>query len=408
MARSPFTGAFTVTWRTILRGERRSLPESRLPFWSSNKVHFGTRIQINTTIPRIRIKKDRPLDHVAEQEKTIAPLLRIKDTFLLFKKEAIPLRYLTIRRRNLGLRTTEERFEEFMRSYPTVFEIYTHPDERLPWLKLTPQVVELVEQERLIQVEQEPLIVERLRRLLMLAQDVQIRANRVMMLAPFLAFPDDLLTRVVPKYPQYFNLVQHGKPYQTLELVQWDERLAITEFEKKAKAKAQEMSLKDIETQGCPLTYKFQYSAGVVPKKEAIAYLSEWQKLPYVSPYEGADRIEPGTPLGDRRMVAFLHEVLSLTIEKKVTIEVLNHFQKEFKLPGNLYKAVNRYPGIFYISVKGAVHTLYLREAYEKQQLIEEHHPLLSLKEKFSKMVRNGPRLQSMLANASRTAKYKI
>lgn len=44
------------------------------------------------------------------------------------------------------------------------------------------------------------------------------------------------MTRVVPKYLQYFNLVQHGKPYQTLELVAWDDSLAATEFEKKAKA----------------------------------------------------------------------------------------------------------------------------------------------------------------------------
>lgn len=377
-------------------------------FCGLNRVHFSTRIRINTTVPPIRIKKDRPLDHVAEQEKAIAPILRIKNTFLLFKKDAIPLRYLTLRRRNLGLRTTEERFEEFMRSYPTIFQIYTHPDEQLPWLKLTPRVMELVEQERLIQAEQEAITVERLRRLLMLACDQQIRANRVMMLAPFLGFPDDLLTRVIPKYTQFFNLAQHGKPYQILELVGWDEGLAITEFEKKAKAKAQEKGLKDIGTRERHLPYKFQYSAGVVPKKKALAYLSEWQKLPFVSPYEDAHHIEPGTPLGDRRMVAFLHEVLSLTIEKKVTVEVLNHFQDEFMLPGNLYKAVNRFPGIFYISVKGAVHTLYLREAYERQELIEENHPLLSLKEKFSKMARNGPRLQAMMASASRTAKYKI
>eukprot|EP00250_Pteridium_aquilinum_P035437 c9415_g1_i1 orf=520-1752(-) len=410
MARSLFTGASIERWRSILSAGSRALTASsplKRP-WSINKVHFSVQAHLNTPVPKIRVKKDRPLDHVAEQEKDIAPLLRIKNTFLLFKKEAIPLRYLTIRRRNLGLRTTEERFEEFMRSYPTLFEIYSHPDEQLPWLKLTPEAKELVEQERLIQAEQEPRIVDRLRRLLMLAHDQQIRANRVMMLAPFFAFPDDLVSRIVPKYPQYFNLVQHGKPYQTLELVAWDMSLAISEFEKRAKVQAEEMDLGERETQAFPPTFKLQYSAGVVPKKKAIAYLEEWQKLPYVSPYEDADQLEVGTPLGDRRMVAFLHELLSLTIEKKVTIEVLNHFHVEFKLPGNLYKAVNRYPGIFYISVKGAVHTLYLREGYQRQQLIEEDHPLHSLKEKFCKLVRNGPRLRSMLNNASRNARYKF
>lgn len=378
----------------------------KLP-WSLRKAYFSSKL-LNAPIPKIRVKKDRPLEYVAEQEKAIAPLLRIKDTFLLFKKEAIPLQYLSIRRRFLGLRTTEERFEEFMRSYPTIFEIYTHPDEHRPWLKLTPEALELVEQERLIHERQEPLIVERLRRLLMITRGQQMRANRVMLLAPFFGFPDDLITRIVPKYPQYFNLAQHGKSYQILELMVWDEALTTTDFEKKAKLDAQKSGLRDLHTRGYPLTFKLQYTAGVVPKQKAIAYLKEWQKLPYVSPYEDAEHIEIGTPLGDRRMVAFLHEILSLTMQKKMTVEVLHHFHSEFKLPGNICKAINRYPGIFYISVKGGVRTLYLREAYEKQQLIDEDHPLLSLKERFSKLVWNGPRLRAMMKSACRNARYKV
>ncbi|MCO5596067.1 hypothetical protein L7F22_050125 [Adiantum nelumboides] len=398
--------------RSILSaGENRNIEASfplKLPCSLSRARSFASK-ELNGPIPKIRVKKDRSFEHVAEQEKDITPLLRIKDTFLQFKKEAIPLQYLTVRRRFLGLRTTEEKFEEFMRNYPTLFEIYKHSDEHRPWLKLTPEAMKLVEQERLIHEREEPKIVERLRRLLMLTHRQEMRANLVMMLAPFFAFPDDLIHRVVPKYPQYFNLAQHGKPYQILELVVWDEALAMTEFEKKSKLNAEKSNLGIIEMRGYPLAFELQYSPGVVPRKVAISYLEEWQKLPFISPYENAERIEMGTPLGDRRMVAFLHELLSLTIQRKITIEVLNHFHSEFKLPENLYKAVNRYPGIFYISVKGAVHTLYLREAYKRQQLmLEEHHPMLRLKKRFAKMIHNGPRLKAMVKTASRSANYKV
>ncbi|KAH7276968.1 hypothetical protein KP509_39G028700 [Ceratopteris richardii] len=373
-----------------------------------SKASVSALQRLNYPVPKIRIKQDRFLDHDAEEEKSIAPLVRIKNMFLMFKKEAIPLQYLTLRRRMLGLRTTEERFEEFVRNYPTLFKIYTHPDEHRPWLRLTADVMKLVEQERRIHASQEHVTVEKLRRLLMLAQGQQIRANRVMLLAPFFGFPDDLITRVVPKYPEYFNLAQHGKPYQTLELIGWDETLAVTELEKKVKMEAQASDLDCAQKRGNPLSFKFQYTLGVIPTKKAISYLEEWQKLPFISPYEDADNIEIGTPLGDRRMVALLHELLSLTIQKKLTIEILNHFHNEFNLPGNIFKAVNRYPGIFYVSVKGALHTLYLREGYERQHLIEECHPLVRLKERFSKMVQNGPRLCRMWKNAKRTARYKV
>ena len=177
------------------------------------------------------------------------------------------------------------------------------------------------------------------------------------------------------------------------------------EFEKKAKANVLISGLRDFETRGYSLKFETRYSPGVVPKQKAFAYLDKWQKLPYISPYMDTEGILDHTPLADRRMVALLHEVLSLTLEKKITIEILNHFRQEFNLPANLYKAVNRYPGIFYVSVKGAVHTLYLREAYERQKLLEESHPLLSVKKKYCKLVRNGPRVRSMVANAVRNAK---
>lgn len=359
--------------------------------------------QLNTPVPRIRLKKDRPLDAVASMEKDLRPIIQIRDVILKFKRKAIPFRFVTIRRRELGLKMSDAKVEQLMRRYPNIFEFFEHPDENLPWCKLAPQAMQLVEEEKRIYAELEPIVVEKLRKLLMLSRDHRIRANKLVVASRFFGFPDSVLTTVVPKYPQYFRLLQNGQPFQTLELVAWDESLAITEFERKAKANAKEMGLGDIETRGRPLAFKFQYSPGMQLKKKVIEHYNKWQRLPYICPYQKADWVE-GTPLDDKRMVALLHEILSLTIGKKILIEVIGHFRDEFNLPQNVAKVFNRYPGVFYISLKGAVHTIYLREGYHKRQLLEEH-PLLSLKAKYHKMLIDGPRLRSIQSRARRSGK---
>lgn len=369
------------------------LPLNDKPFWFVQ--------QISTAIPKIRIKKYRPLDAVADKEKELRPLLTIRDAILKFKKDAIPLRFLTIRRRQLGFKMTDIKFEMFMKMYPNFFEFFIHPEEKLPWCKLTPKVMELLEEEKQIHRQQEPLVVEKLKKLLMLAQDQRIRASKLALASRFFGFPDDLLTSLIPKYPEYFHLVQAGKPFLTLELVAWDESLAITEFEKNAKGKAKEMGLGDLETRGQPLAFKFQYSPGMALRKKVIEHLDNWQKLPYICPYQEIDSSETKSYMVDKRMVALLHEILSLTIDKKIWTEILRHFCQDFHLPENLAKVFNRFPGVFYMSRKGAVHTVYLREAYDKWQLIEEH-PLVSLKAKYHKMVKDGPRVVAAKMKARR------
>lgn len=353
----------------------------------------------STTIPKITLKKDRPLDTAAGKEKELTPVTTIRDLILKFKRKAIPFRIVTGKRRDLGLKMSDAKVEYLMKRYPNIFEFFTHPEEKQLWCRLTPQLMELVEEEQRIYAEEEPLVVEKIRRLLMLANDRRIRTEKLALSSRFFGFPDTFLVSLIPKYPQYFRLLENGK---ILELVEWDESLAITEFEKKAKAEAKEMGRGDIETRGRPLAFKLKYSPGMQLRKKVIQHLDRWQKLPYVCPYQRTNWVEEGTPLADKRMVALLHEILSLTIEKKILIEVFGHLREEFNLPHKIARVFNRFPGVFYISLKGAVHTIFLREAYHKWQLTEQH-PLTRLKAKYQKMVRDGPRLRSIQYRASRT-----
>ncbi|KAH7440556.1 hypothetical protein KP509_04G112500 [Ceratopteris richardii] len=219
--------------------------------------------------------------------------------------------------------------------------------------------------------------------------------EKLLSAAKFFGFPNDFPVTVIAKYPQYFCILNRNKRHQVLKLMEWDESLAITEFEKKAKTNAKEKGLGEIETRGKPLAFKMKYSAGMQIKKKVLEKVEKWQKLPYVCPYQQVDWVDDGSVLAERKVAALLHEVLSLTIEKKILIEVIGAFREEFDLPQRVARAFNRFPGIFYISLKGNVHTVFLREAYNKRHLLEEH-PLITLKWKYHKMIQDGPRLRSM------------
>ncbi|KAI5078254.1 hypothetical protein GOP47_0005925 [Adiantum capillus-veneris] len=359
--------------------------------------------EFNFTTPRlkVKIKKDRPLDGVASKVKELHPVIVIKDLIVKFPKKAIPFRLITMKRRELGLRMSDAKVEHLMKRYPNAFEFFIHPEDKQPWCKLTPHFIDLLKEEKLIYMQQEPMVVEKLRKLLMLAKNHQICMDKLLSAARFFGFPDDFPESVVPKYPQYFRVLNPKKKYRALELVEWDERLAITEFEKKAKLTAQEKGLGEIETRGKPLPFKMKYSAGMQIRKKVLQKIDRWQKLPYICPYQRADWVDEGSVLAERKVAALLHEVLSLTLEKKILIEVIGDFIEEFNLPDRVARAFNRFPGIFYISLKGDVHTIFLREAYNKRHLVEEH-PLTRLKWKYHKMIQDGPRLRSMGFKASK------
>ncbi|MCO5582831.1 hypothetical protein L7F22_036731 [Adiantum nelumboides] len=150
---------------------------------------------------------------------------------------------------------------------------------------------------------------------------------------------------------------------------------------RKRRLTALEKGLGEIETRGKPLPFKLKYSAGMQIKKKVLQKIDRWQKLPYICPYQQVDWVKEDPVLVERKVAALLHEVLSLTVEKKILIQVIGDFKEEFNLPDRVARAFNRFPGIFYNSVKGSVNTVFLREAYNKRHLVDEHaHPLVRLK----------------------------
>lgn len=81
--------------------------------------------------------------------------------------------------------------------------------------------------------------------------------------------------------------------------------------------------------------------------------------------------------------MATIHEFLSLTVERRTTLEKIAHFRQAMGMPGKLKEFLLQHQGIFYISTRGnqgKLHTVFLREGYKKGELLEENDVYLARK----------------------------
>ena len=60
------------------------------------------------------------------------------------------------------------------------------------------------------------------------------------------------------------------------------------------------------------------HSKGLRLGTKILAWLDEFQKLPYVSPYEKCPDLYPDSDVAEKRVVGLLHELLSLFVEHSV------------------------------------------------------------------------------------------
>lgn len=124
-------------------------------------------------------------------------------------------------------------------------------------------------------------------------------------------------------------------------------------------------------------------------QKKVKTWMEEFQKLPYISPYEDSRKIDPNSDLMEKRVVGVLHEMLSLTIHKKTKRNYLRSLREELNLPHKFTRIFTRYPGIFYLSLKCKTTTVAIREGYRRGKLVDPH-PLVRAREKFYHVMRTG------------------
>ncbi|GAB2216090.1 hypothetical protein Droror1_Dr00023857 [Drosera rotundifolia] len=94
-------------------------------------------------------------------------------------------------------------------------------------------------------------------------------------------------------------------------------------------------------------------------RKNFKAKVKEWQRLPYVGPYEEIGektKLKIGIMGFEKRAIAIVHEFMNLTVEKIIEVERITHFRKWFGIDFNTRDLFLDHSGIFFLSVKGKRH----------------------------------------------------
>ncbi|XP_073044711.1 protein ROOT PRIMORDIUM DEFECTIVE 1 [Primulina eburnea] len=288
----------------------------------------------------------------------------------------------------------------FLRKYPHIFRIFNHPTKLQPFCTLTPAAFHLVRLESDSIKKSMPLAVTRLVKLLSMSLTKRLPLRAIFKVWRELGLPDDFEDSIISTNSDLFSL-QDGNEMNTHVLMLnahkvHDECLvpAIENW------RLVECCKEDCRLDRTELKHSFNHGfpPGMRLKKDFKAKIKEWQRLPYIGPYEemGVKEMQKRVTISrrmkmEKRAVGIVHEFLSLTLEKMVEVEKISHFRKWFGIDLNMRDLFLDHPGIFYLSTKGKRHTVFLREAYERGCLIEPN-PVYDIRRKLLDLVARGRR----------------
>lgn len=248
-----------------------------------------------------------------------------------------------------------------------MFEVFKHPVRRNLCCRIAKKLNDLISEEENIIKDCELESVRRVKKLLLMSRSGILHVHALGLIRRELGLPEDFRDSILRKYKDHFRLVD----LETVELVNRAEDLGLAEIEKWREKEYKEKWLSEFEIKfAFPINFPtgFKIEGGLREK------MKNWQRLPYLKPYETKEAVTVrscgGVERYEKQAIAIIHELLSLTVEKMVEVERLAHFRKDFGMLVNVRELLLKHPGIFYISTKGGAHTLFLREAYVKGCLI--------------------------------------
>lgn len=272
--------------------------------------------------------------------------------------------------------------------YPHIFEEFTHPVRRNLCCRITKKMCCLIKEEAIAMKQCELEIVCRVKRLLMMSVNGTLHVHALRLVRTELGLPEDFRDSILGKYSKDFKLVD----LEVVALVDRDEDLGLAKIEKWREKEYREKWLSEFETK---YAFPINFPTGFKIERGSRVKLKNWQRLPYVKPYETKEVVRIHTCGGveryEKRAVGILHEFLSLTVEKMVEVERLAHFRRDFAMEVNVRELLLKHPGIFYISTKGNTQTVFLREAYNKGSLVESN-PIYEVRRKMLDLILLGCR----------------
>ncbi|CAN8324918.1 unnamed protein product [Cochlearia groenlandica] len=317
-------------------------------------------------------KKDPDLESALSRNKRWIINSRIKNIILRCPNQVASIKFIQKKFKTLDL---QGKALNWLKKYPCCFVVYLEGDDEY-YCRLTKPMMSLVEEEEIVKEKQESVLADRLAKLLMMSVNQRLNVVKLNEFKRSFGFTDDYVVRILPKYSDVFRLVSYSgrKSSMEIELLSWKEELAVSAVE----AAANESGSEPCFSCSLPATWTNPWER-----------FMEFNSSPYISPYQDVGDLVEGSKESEKRSVGLVHELLSLTLWKKLSMVKLSHFKKEFGLPEKLNGMLLKHPGIFYVSNKYQVHTVLLREGYNGSELIHKD-PLVVVKDKYGELMQQG------------------
>ncbi|KAL6514885.1 hypothetical protein OROGR_020464 [Orobanche gracilis] len=339
-------------------------------------------------------KKDPYFDSIDCIHKSLElePIIAMKNFFISsfssspHENYCIPISAVSKKGSNFGLSIKVVRF---LRSYPSFFEEFKGPLYNLPWFRLAQKAIELDKEERMVYEEFRDDIVGRLKKFILMSGTRKTLPLKVIKgLEWYLGLPAEFSKDPLDYIGKYGC-------FRVVDLEDGSKGLAVFEEYDNAKdGKKNSTMQRNAMRRGLynggadeAIAFPLFPSKGLRLKRKIKEWLREFQKLPYVSPYDDFSRLNPNSDLSEKRVVGLLHELLCLFVEHAAERKSLFCLRKYLGLPQKVHKAFERHPHMFYLSMKNKTCTAILKEAYRDDQAIEPH-PVANVRKKYIELMK--------------------
>ncbi|KAG5054968.1 hypothetical protein JHK85_007478 [Glycine max] len=211
----------------------------------------------------------------------------------------------------------------FLHKYPHVFHVFVHPFRKNTCCRVTKRMKELTFLEGVVVKQNGTEAVKRVKKLLMMSVNGTLRLHALRLIKRELGLPEDFRDSIIGRYDRDFRLVD----LEVVALVDWDAEFAVARVEEWRVREYTEKWLSEFETK---FAFPVSFPTGFMFERGFKERLRNWQRLPYTMPYKRNEVVRVRTCGGiewyEKRAVAVLHELLSLTVEKMVEVDRLAHF----------------------------------------------------------------------------------
>ncbi|CAL5033060.1 unnamed protein product [Urochloa decumbens] len=344
-------------------------------------------------LPPARLVRCPALDRQAARASRLRFARKLLTLLLSKPRRFLPLRVLRRCRRFLGLPRRGRPLVPMVLRYPAIFRLFQAPTS-LPLspslstlaVGLTPAAEALAADLAALRGAGASALADKFHRLLLMTPRRSIPVNRLAHIAPDLGLAMDFRATLCPRHPYLFALV-HTSYGHELQLAD-PPPLPPQQLPPLRPASPSDRLIdRPRKFPHLPLR------RGLNLRRAHRDFLLRFHSLPEVSPFELLDE-ERSLEMLERRACAVVREVLAMTVEKRMLVDQLTHFRKDFGLPNRLRALLVRHPELFYVSVKGVRHSVFLVEAFDDNgRLLVEDEMLLG-RDRLEELVREGKRMR--------------